>query len=866
MSLSLFERWGLPARPQPPEPPPRFETARAGARYLGRMLRLAVWLVLASSAALAGDVRVVCSEGSTPYPTIQSAVNVAGDGDLIVVRPRAGPTERYDGFVVDGLGVTVVGLDGRGVRVREVRVRNVPLGATVTLARLEVAAETTTAVSPSGALTVEDCAGAVRIVDCRAAGALRQVGVDARFALDLTLVDCDVTGGIDGLGSGAGAGHPGLRARASRVAAYRSRLVGGVGAGQSDYFGDLFGTDGGAGADVGLRSFLWLGAAEVRGGVGGYALCIANPSSCGTLDPGDGGPGLVTEAGSLSVRLASTLAGGAPGETNGAHPGSVGAPEWGASTAVAGAQRQLSCASSTRSGQPLHVRVEGTPGEEVLAFVATDGWHRYLGPEHGVYSTRTLAGASPVTLGTIPAGGVLEATLDLPPAAPGDAVTYAVQASARTGPARFRLTPARMVTVLGDGAPLLEPGGVLYVDRRAPAGGHGTSWADALPDLRTALLAAPSADVGPTTQVWVAEGRYTPAPPGGERGQRFVVRAGVRLIGGFAGHETTLAERALGAHPVVLDGDLNGDDIPFVLGGGNRSDNLYRVVVLGDGGAGFFFDPSAPVNFAALEDVTIRGAESSTSLFGTGGGVVGFGRGRLVRCDVTENFSGGDGGGIEHVGQLELSHCRFTWNRAGREGGAVHLRAAGACSVLNCLFVANRAGEEGAGLYLTSGVLNGLPTPLIEVVCSTFFENRGGLCPGAIDAHVSVATRIVDNVLWSNGHLVSATVCELRLAGPRELRYNCIRGLTPLQLVDGNTDADPRFVDPLGPDGLLGTADDDLRLAPNSPLIDAGDNTAVPASVTVDLDGSPRFADHLATPTTGIGGTRVVDMGAYERL
>jgi hypothetical protein len=68
----------------------------------------------------------------------------------------------------------------------------------------------------------------------------------------------------------------------------------------------------------------------------------------------------------------------------------------------------------------------------------------------------------------------------------------------------------------------------------------------------------------------------------------------------------------------------------------------------------------------------------------------------------------------------------------------------------------------------------------------------------------------------------------------------------------GNIDDDPMFVDSFGPDGTIGTSDDDLRLTPQSPAIDSGDPKYVPALGETDLDGNPRVL-----------GCRV-DMGAYE--
>jgi hypothetical protein len=97
----------------------------------------------------------------------------------------------------------------------------------------------------------------------------------------------------------------------------------------------------------------------------------------------------------------------------------------------------------------------------------------------------------------------------------------------------------------------------------------------------------------------------------------------------------------------------------------------------------------------------------------------------------------------------------------------------------------------------------------------------------------------------------------------------------------GNIDAGPLFVDPDGPDDIPKTLDDDFRLSPGSPCIDAADNTAVPPDAA-DLDGDrnkvehtpldlgfqPRFVDDADTDDTGVADPpdypEVVDMGAYE--
>ena len=65
---------------------------------------------------------------------------------------------------------------------------------------------------------------------------------------------------------------------------------------------------------------------------------------------------------------------------------------------------------------------------------------------------------------------------------------------------------------------------------------------------------------------------------------------------------------------------------------------------------------------------------------------------------------------------------------------------------------------------------------------------------------------------------------------------------------------DPLFVDPYGGDGILGTEDDDFRLAPDSPAIDSGTNETEPSLPAMDLDGNPRILNDI------------VDLGVYESI
>ena len=150
--------------------------------------------------------------------------------------------------------------------------------------------------------------------------------------------------------------------------------------------------------------------------------------------------------------------------------------------------------------------------------------------------------------------------------------------------------------------------------------------------------------------------------PGGNRERTFFLFAGTHVYGGFAGHETQLSERDPVAHPVVLCGDLLGDDAPAFE---NRDDNSYHVVT-----AGTFLMPTQSVR---LDGFWIRGGEVSdpglSGISSQGGGLLLHGEVEIVGCTIHDNRAG-YGGGIYFRGErLHLAHCRVIGNSASAGGG-----------------------------------------------------------------------------------------------------------------------------------------------------------------------------------------------------
>ena len=374
----------------------------------------------------------------------------------------------------------------------------------------------------------------------------------------------------------------------------------------------------------------------------------------------------------------------------------------------------------------------------------------------------------------------------------------------------------------------------------------------------------PTAEV---TEIWVADGAYRPTKQASSdpRSATFSLADGVAVYGGFAGGETAREQRDPAAHQTVLSGDLAQND-----GSGDLSENSYHVVsasgvgasavldgftITGgqadgfspsDSGAGLFVDGAGPT----VSDCLFTGNHAVDK----GGGFHNAGEGSptLSDCTFLDNSSDNNGGGVSLVaGGPTLSACLILGNSAGNRGGGMYSALGGSPVLVNCLFSGNSAAIYGGGLA-TGGT-----TTLTN--CS-FSENHADTYGGGIYNFKSDSVLTAANsVFWGNSdgggtdesaqiHLANGTVT---------VTYSCVQGWSTPG-VDGNIDADPTFVDADGDDDTVGTGDDNPRLQPGSPCIDAGDNSAVPPDCTTDLDGRPRIVDGDGDDLA------VVDMGAYE--
>ncbi len=211
----------------------------------------------------------------------------------------------------------------------------------------------------------------------------------------------------------------------------------------------------------------------------------------------------------------------------------------------------------------------------------------------------------------------------------------------------------------------------------------------------------------------------------------------------------------------------------------------------------------------------------------------------ITDCLFDENTSlGGSGGGIAaRNASPVIDRCTFESNLSdGGSGGNIASLGSSTPIVANCLVTGGGA-PSGTG----GGIANRDDCSATYVNCTIADnDNYGAANRGnSVNAYFNC-------IVWGNA---SGQIRDTD-AGSATVEYSNVQGgITGT----GNIDDDPDFV-----------SSTDYRLSAGSPCIDAGDNTAVPAGITQDLDGAARFADDPDTPDTGNGDAPIVDMGAYE--
>ncbi|QDU83950.1 hypothetical protein Pla163_10510 [Planctomycetes bacterium Pla163] len=344
--------------------------------------RLAFALFLACVAPTVASAQTVWTvEPGGALDQIQAAVDLAADGDVILVRPgeyatfdvvgkslviQADPHASVLHFVLPPLiGTPDFALD----------VRDIAAGQSLVIRGLDI---TLSYREPVPACSITNCVGGVRFEDCTFT-ASNGDGVAVGGCASVTFTRCTLASDAPFLPNSSTVYEPnaGLQVDHSTIHLFDCAVLGSHGHDAFGFF-DTQTSDGGPGIDV-QDAFVFASGSAIEGGAGGGAGEFA-VASCFVLS--DGGPGAVVggPAGTSRVFLFDTeVSGGAgavpePGCTEPAgSPGPDRIVQSGVVLDPAGERRTFGMSSPAREGDFIESVYFGEPGDLVFLLVSGGG-------------------------------------------------------------------------------------------------------------------------------------------------------------------------------------------------------------------------------------------------------------------------------------------------------------------------------------------------------------------------------------------------------------------------------------------------------------------------------------------------------------
>ncbi len=421
-------------------------------------LRSLTFLIALGSGAIAGDVYVVDING-TGFTQIQSGVDVASDGDVVLVKSGI-----YASFVVPNKGIAIVADTGADVRILgAIRARHLAVGKTLLLANLRAEGAYVDSEIERRGLFLVDMHGRVRVQDCTLLGASTLPcatastlhGWDAAHVercADVAFLDCTVNGGRGGtwgfVGQ-AGSSGAGIIAVNSTITMHGCSVSGGSGQACCE------GAHGGIGIGLGEASNLYALDSAIAGGSGGTA---GNCPPCAF--GGDGRSGIYLAELSTAWLAQTPVQGGYGGAGYGgfgcSQPDGWDAP---AISAMAGSvvhelpwtPRALAAPTVTRAGTPVIFGFTGEIRERVGLFLCSSVGFQLVPAWQGILQVDCPEPWRLMLAGSILGPGTLQLPVDVPlPAGEQARVLHAQALYTDTFPPpwRTRLSHGRSVVVV----------------------------------------------------------------------------------------------------------------------------------------------------------------------------------------------------------------------------------------------------------------------------------------------------------------------------------------------------------------------------------------------------------------------------------
>jgi hypothetical protein len=387
-----------------------------------------------------------------------------------------------------------------------------------------------------------------------------------------------------------------------------------------------------------------------------------------------------------------------------------------------------------------------------------------------------------------------------------------------------------------------------------------------------------------------------------------------------------VVEATDGAEVTTIDGGGESAGAGWVVtlaGGESRGAALRGFTITGGFGSGgsngagpgggILIDGGAPV----VADCVVAG---NSGILG-GGLSVGDGDPLLSDLRLVDNTAISGGGLYVEGGSVEVVGSEFVENLARNDGGGLCFRWNVDATLTDLLLEDNVSLQFGSGMFVLGATLD---ASRIEARGNGLIENGnvfrsfggggayikntsgrldrgrftgnvsyagGGVyLAGEMDDFVLVNSLIADNIVglgevYFNASSPLVTGCTVRTSDEEFgfaafTTYNAEPTITNTAFASGYLGGNGTiFVDysvvaresgvgVFGEGNVFGDALLDPAAGyaplPGSPVIDAGDNLAVPAGATIDLLGNDRFFDDPDTPDGGNGQAPIVDIGAIE--
>ncbi|MFD2530710.1 T9SS type A sorting domain-containing protein [Polaribacter marinaquae] len=397
---------------------------------------------------------------------------------------------------------------------------------------------------------------------------------------------------------------------------------------------------------------------------------------------------------------------------------------------------------------------------------------------------------------------------------------------------------------------------IIYVDKNSPnVNGNGSSWANANPSLQSALQNITSL----TEEIWVAKGTYYASTTDRSESFNIISNNNLKLYGGFDGSETSISERDISSNPTILSGDLNNDDSgALAFNNTTMAENTYNIVKVS--AEDVLLDGFTITNANANGSTQNEQEGSAITLLPTVKNFV------LNNSTISNNINK-RAGSIKSIDpsanvSILFSNSIFKNNLAAFANALYSRTLSGKIlnfTSVNMLYDSNIIDNvNGSGVFWFRND-HGACTVNAKFINDTFVNNTGNRVPSAgNDLPVItvgqtkgvIKTDISNSIFWNNtdgnGNIVPA------LGRNGNDAYPDITNMLVSNSLDSDGFSKVTYKQNIITSDPLFTSATDFSLQANSPAINMGDNSKVPADINADILGNTRIFD-----TT-------VDLGAYE--